>query len=46
LYGYENYSFLLEKEHTLSIFENRTLRNTFRPKREELTVGWKKLENG
>jgi hypothetical protein len=27
------------------VFENRVLRRIFRPKRDKITVGWRKLHN-
>jgi hypothetical protein len=39
LYGCETWSL------TLRVFENRVLRRIFRPKREEVTGGWRKLHN-
>jgi hypothetical protein len=35
----------LRKEHRLRVFENRVLRRIFRPKRDEVTGGWRKLHN-
>jgi hypothetical protein len=32
-------------EHRLRVFENRVLRGIFRPKRDEVTGGWRKLHN-
>jgi hypothetical protein len=32
-------------EHRLRVFENRVLRRIFGPKRDEVTVGWRKLHN-
>jgi hypothetical protein len=31
------------QEHRLRSFQNRVLRNIFRPKREKLTKGWRRL---
>jgi hypothetical protein len=42
LYGYENWSLSLRKEHRLSVFENRVLRRIFEPKRDE-DGSWRKL---
>jgi hypothetical protein len=36
---------LREEEHILRVFENRMLRRKFRPKREEVAGGWRKLYN-
>jgi hypothetical protein len=33
------------EEHRLRVFENRVLRRIFRPKRDEVTGGWRKLHN-
>jgi hypothetical protein len=32
-------------EHRLRVFENRVLRRIFRPKRDGVTGGWRKLHN-
>jgi hypothetical protein len=29
----------------INVFENRVLRGIFRPKRDEMTIGWRKLHN-
>ena len=36
-YGCETWSLTLRKERRLRVFENRTLRRIFRPKRDEVT---------
>jgi hypothetical protein len=33
------------EEQRLAVFENRMLRRTFGPKRDELMGGWRKLHN-
>jgi hypothetical protein len=33
------------KEGTMSVFENRVLRTIFGPKRNEVTGGWRKMQN-
>jgi hypothetical protein len=38
-------SLTLREEHRLRAFENRVLRRIFRPKRVEMTRGWRKLHN-
>jgi hypothetical protein len=45
LYGCETWFLTLREEHILRVFENRELRRIFRPKREEVTGGWRKLHN-
>jgi hypothetical protein len=45
LHGYEIWSLTLREEHRLRVFENRVLRRIFGPKRDEVTVGWRKLHN-
>jgi hypothetical protein len=35
----------LREEHRLRVFENRVLRRIFGPKRDEVTVEWRKLYN-
>jgi hypothetical protein len=43
LYGCETWS--LREESRLSVFENRVLRRTFWPKRDEVICEWRKLHN-
>jgi hypothetical protein len=43
-YGCETWSLKLREEHRLRVFENRVLRNIFRPKREEVTREWRRLQ--
>jgi hypothetical protein len=45
LYGCETWSLTLEEEHRLRVFENRVLSRIFRPMRDEVTGGWRKLHN-
>jgi hypothetical protein len=45
LYGCETWSLALRDEHRLRVFENRVLRRTFGPKRDEVTGEWRKLHN-
>jgi hypothetical protein len=45
LYGCETLSLTLMGEHRLRVFEIRTLRRIFGPKRDEVTGGWRKLHN-
>jgi hypothetical protein len=45
LYGCETSSLTLREEHRLRVFENRTLRRIFGPKRDKVTGGWRKLHN-
>jgi hypothetical protein len=35
----------LREKHNLRVFENRELRRVFGPKRDEVTVEWRKLHN-
>jgi hypothetical protein len=37
--------FALKEGHRLRVFENRVLRRTFGPKRDEVTGEWKKLRS-
>jgi hypothetical protein len=37
---------MLWEEHRVRVFENRVLRRTFRPKRDEETGSWRRLRNG
>jgi hypothetical protein len=43
--GCETWSLTLREEHRLRVFENGLLRRIFRPKREEVEVGWRRLHN-
>jgi hypothetical protein len=45
LCGCETWSVTLRKEHRLKVFDNRVLRRIFRPKRDEVTRGWRKMYN-
>jgi hypothetical protein len=45
LYGCETWSLLLREGHRLGVFENRVLGRIFGPKRDEVTGGWRKLNN-
>jgi hypothetical protein len=45
LYGCENWSLTLREEHKLRVSENRVLKRTFGPKRDEVTGEWRKLHN-
>jgi hypothetical protein len=44
LHECETWSLTLREEHRLRVFENRVLRKIFRPKRDEVTGGWRKLQ--
>jgi hypothetical protein len=45
LYGYGTWSVTLREEHRLRVFGNRVLRETFGPKRDEVTGEWRTLHN-
>jgi hypothetical protein len=45
LYGWKTWVLAIREEHRLRVFENRVLRRTFGPKRDEVTGGWRKLHN-
>jgi hypothetical protein len=45
MYGRESWSLTLREKHRLRVFQNRVLRRIFGPKRDELTVEWRKLHN-
>jgi hypothetical protein len=45
LYGCETWSLTLTAEYRLRVFEKRVLRRIFGPKRDEVTVEWRKLHN-
>jgi hypothetical protein len=44
-YGCETWSLTLREEQRLRVFENRVLRRTFGPKRDEVTGEWRRLHN-
>jgi len=44
LYGCETSSLALKEERRLRIFENRVLRRIFGPKRNKVTLEWRKVE--
>jgi hypothetical protein len=35
----------LREEHRLRVFEKRVLRKIFRPRKEEVAIGWRRLHN-
>jgi len=43
LYGCETWSLIVREERRLRVFENRVLRKIFGPKRDKVTVEWRKL---
>jgi hypothetical protein len=45
LYGCETWSLTLREEHRLKVYENRVLRRIFGWKKDEVTGGWRKLNN-
>jgi hypothetical protein len=45
LYGCNTWSLTLREEHRLRVLENRMLRRIFGMKRDEVTVGQRKLHN-
>jgi hypothetical protein len=45
LYGCEILSLTLRKEHRLRVYENRSLRRIFGPKRDKVTGDWRKVHN-
>jgi hypothetical protein len=45
LCGCETWSLTLREEHRPRVFENTVLRKIFGPKRDEVTGGWRKLNN-
>ena len=45
LYGYETWSLTLREEHRLRVFENTLLWRIFGPKRDDVTVEWRKLHD-
>jgi hypothetical protein len=45
LYGCETWSLTLKEEHRLRVFENRVLRRTFIPQRDEVVGKWRRLHS-
>jgi hypothetical protein len=45
LYGCQTWSLTLREKRRLKLFEIRVLRNIFGPKRDEVTVEWRRLRN-
>jgi hypothetical protein len=45
LYGCETWCLALRESHRLRVFENKVLRRIFGPKRDHVTVEWRKLHN-
>jgi hypothetical protein len=45
LNGCETWSLTLREEQKLRVFENRVLRRTFGPKRDEVTGEWRRLHD-
>jgi hypothetical protein len=43
--GVKTLSLILREEHRLRVFENRVMRRIFRPMRDDVTGGWRKLHN-
>ena len=44
MYGCETWLLTLREEHRLRVFENRVLSRIFGPKRDEVTVKWRKQQ--
>ena len=45
MYECETWSLTLKEERRLKVFENKVLRRIFEPKRDEVTMEWRKLHN-
>ena len=45
LYGCDTWLLTLREERKLGVFENMVLRRIFGPRRDELTVEWRRLHN-
>ena len=45
LLGCETWSVTLSEEHWLKVFENKVLRRRFGPRRDQVTMEWRKLHN-
>ena len=45
LYGCETWSLILWEERKLRVFENMVLRRIFGPRRDEVTLEWRRLHN-
>lgn len=43
LYGYETWSLTWKEERILQVFENKTLRKTFGPKKDEISAEFRSL---
>jgi hypothetical protein len=43
--GCETRSLTLREGHRLKVFKNRVLRRIFRPRRDEMVGGWRKVHN-
>ena len=43
LYGCETWSLTMREERRLRVFENMVLRKIFGPKRDGITMGWRRL---
>ena len=45
LYGCETWSLTMREERKLRVFENMVLRGIFGPRKDEVTVEWRRLHN-
>jgi hypothetical protein len=45
LYGFEDWFLTVRGKRRFRVFENRVLRRIFRPEREDVTGGWRKLHD-
>ena len=45
VYGSATWLLILREECRMKVFENRVLRRTFGPKRDEVIAEWRKLHN-
>jgi hypothetical protein len=45
LYGSETWSLTIREENKLRVFQIRVLRRIFRPQRDGVARGWRKLRN-
>ena len=45
VYGCETWSLTLREERRLRVFENKVLKRIFGPKRDEVRVEWRKIQN-
>jgi hypothetical protein len=45
LYGCQTWSLTFKEKHRLRVIRNKVLRKIFGPKRDEVTVEWRRIHN-